>query len=342
MGRIDERDLFKSYMEDFNTGGAAAAGSRVMRWWRAFVCGIRPVLPLSRVAAPVLSKEPVCSCVPCSTPAACAHSHLALPSSQQQSHTAQPANLTVPSLPHAAGTMPHKKYYDLAAYERERAYKAAQKAAKSSRGHQQRTARDDEEEVRRERAAQRAKEVSLTFALAIARSWLLEARVEVARCKRRAGARQGTPHAWLARMFWLRTRESLLHGTMLCCAGSAAWLLLPAVNEIASGCACLCGSSVPQYVEALHGMLPNDMAVRYQRTEMCHCLCLVQAQERMAQAYDDIRSGKAEDMRQQEILRSQMALAYKTGDTATALKLQNLLLPDHMRKEDDKKLPTAK
>jgi hypothetical protein len=73
--------------------------------------------------------------------------------------------------------MPHKKYYDLAAYERERAYKAAQKAAKHSRGRQQRTARDDEEEVRRERAAQRAKEVSVA-----ACSWLLHAccRVEVA------------------------------------------------------------------------------------------------------------------------------------------------------------------
>jgi hypothetical protein len=65
----------------------------------------------------------------------------------------------------------------------------------------------------------------------------------------------------------------------------------------------------------------------------------MQAEERMAQAYDDIRSGKAEDMRQQEILRSQMALAYKTGDTVTAQKLQHLLLPDHMRKEDDKLLP---
>jgi hypothetical protein len=89
-------------------------------------------------------------------------------------------------------------------------------------------------------------------------------------------------------------------------------------------------------------MLPNYMAVSYHRTDMCNFPCLVQAQERMAQAYDDIRSGKGEDMRQQEILRSQMALAYKTGDTATALKLQNLLLPDHMRKDDDKLLPKAK
>jgi hypothetical protein len=58
---------------------------------------------------------------------------------------------------------------------------------------------------------------------------------------------------------------------------------------------------------------------------------LPQAHERLAQAYDEIRGGKAEDMRQQELLRSQMALAYRMGDTATALKLQQLLLPDHMR-----------
>jgi hypothetical protein len=42
-------------------------------------------------------------------------------------------------------------------------------------------------------------------------------------------------------------------------------------------------------------------------------------------------SGKAADMRQQELLRAEMALAYKTGDTARAQRIYERLAPDEKK-----------
>lgn len=57
-------------------------------------------------------------------------------------------------------------------------------------------------------------------------------------------------------------------------------------------------------------------------------------QERLAVAYKEIKGGdKARDMRAQELLRAEMALAYKTGDYAKANKLKERLAPDDEKKK---------
>ncbi|GMH39198.1 hypothetical protein BSKO_07096 [Bryopsis sp. KO-2023] len=54
-----------------------------------------------------------------------------------------------------------------------------------------------------------------------------------------------------------------------------------------------------------------------------------QQEDRVREAYEEMRRGeKAEDMREQELLRLQMSLAYKTGDTRTVEKLADRLRPD--------------
>ncbi|PSC69161.1 RNA-binding 25 [Micractinium conductrix] len=53
-----------------------------------------------------------------------------------------------------------------------------------------------------------------------------------------------------------------------------------------------------------------------------------QQAERMKQAYEELKTtDKAKDMREQQMMRQKMELAYKTGDRATAEKLQKLLEP---------------
>lgn len=65
-----------------------------------------------------------------------------------------------------------------------------------------------------------------------------------------------------------------------------------------------------------------------------------QQEERFKQAYAELKySDKAKDMREQELLRAQAALAYKTGDTATAQKLMDRLAPDDKRKDEREVLP---
>ena len=44
--------------------------------------------------------------------------------------------------------------------------------------------------------------------------------------------------------------------------------------------------------------------------------------------------GKAEDMREQELLRSQMALAYRTGDRDKAAQIQERLKPDEVKERE--------
>mmetsp|Transcript_11916 Transcript_11916/g.21375 ORF Transcript_11916/g.21375 Transcript_11916/m.21375 type:complete len:310 (-) Transcript_11916:303-1232(-) len=59
-----------------------------------------------------------------------------------------------------------------------------------------------------------------------------------------------------------------------------------------------------------------------------------EARERYQQAYDEVKYGdKARDMKEQEMLRYQMNLAYKTGDRAKAQKIQERLMPDELKKK---------
>lgn len=56
-------------------------------------------------------------------------------------------------------------------------------------------------------------------------------------------------------------------------------------------------------------------------------------QARLSEAYHLLKhTDRAKDMREQELLRAEMALAYKTGDRARAEKIYNRLLPDDQKK----------
>jgi len=55
-------------------------------------------------------------------------------------------------------------------------------------------------------------------------------------------------------------------------------------------------------------------------------------QDRMREAWEELQyTGKAEDMRRQELLRMEMSLAYRTGDTDKAQKLADRLKPDDQK-----------
>jgi hypothetical protein len=56
-------------------------------------------------------------------------------------------------------------------------------------------------------------------------------------------------------------------------------------------------------------------------------------QERLAEAYNLLKhTDRAKDMREQELLRAEMTLAYKTGDRARAQKIFDRLQPDDAKK----------
>jgi hypothetical protein len=60
------------------------------------------------------------------------------------------------------------------------------------------------------------------------------------------------------------------------------------------------------------------------------------------QAYNELRTtDKAKDMREQQMLRSQMELAYKTGDHKKAEKLAELLKPVELAEIGKTKRPPA-
>lgn len=66
------------------------------------------------------------------------------------------------------------------------------------------------------------------------------------------------------------------------------------------------------------------------------------AAERMQRAYNELRTtDKAKDMREQQMLRSQMELAYKTGDHKKAEKLAELLKPVELAEIGKTKRPPA-
>ncbi len=59
-------------------------------------------------------------------------------------------------------------------------------------------------------------------------------------------------------------------------------------------------------------------------------------QQRLREAYNELKytaPDKAADMREQELLRMQMSLAYRTGDHEKATRLQDRLRPDDQREE---------
>lgn len=57
-------------------------------------------------------------------------------------------------------------------------------------------------------------------------------------------------------------------------------------------------------------------------------------QQRMSEAYAMLKhTDLAKDMREQELLRAEMNLAYKTGDKAKAQKLFERLQPDEEKKK---------
>ena len=69
-----------------------------------------------------------------------------------------------------------------------------------------------------------------------------------------------------------------------------------------------------------------------QVTPLLACPPSQAADERYQQALAELKSsGKAADMRQQEMLRAEMALAYKTGDTAKAQRIYERLAPDEKK-----------
>jgi len=78
------------------------------------------------------------------------------------------------------------------------------------------------------------------------------------------------------------------------------------------------------------GALADEEALRKQREEERQKL----AQERLQQAYEELQAhgDKAKDMREQEMLRLQMQVAYKTGDAKKAQKLLERLMPDEEKK----------
>lgn len=78
----------------------------------------------------------------------------------------------------------------------------------------------------------------------------------------------------------------------------------------------------------------DEEALRRER----HAARLKWQQERMQEAYTELKySDKAHDMREQELLRAQAALAYKVGDTAKAQRIMERLQPDDPREEKNKK-----
>lgn len=82
--------------------------------------------------------------------------------------------------------------------------------------------------------------------------------------------------------------------------------------------------------EELFDARADEEAMRRQRMEERQ----KQQQQRMAQAYTMLKhTDLAKDMREQELLRAEMNLAYKTGDKAKAQKLFERLQPDEEKKK---------
>eukprot|EP00879_Flechtneria_rotunda_P025828 GHRR01027480.1.p1 GENE.GHRR01027480.1~~GHRR01027480.1.p1 ORF type:complete len:361 (+),score=132.96 GHRR01027480.1:358-1440(+) len=81
--------------------------------------------------------------------------------------------------------------------------------------------------------------------------------------------------------------------------------------------------------DALFNARADEEQLRGQRIEERR----KQQQDRLNEAYNLLKhTDRAKDMREQELLRAEMALAYKTGDTAKAQKLYERLLPDDQKK----------
>jgi hypothetical protein len=83
--------------------------------------------------------------------------------------------------------------------------------------------------------------------------------------------------------------------------------------------------------QAAEKVLFNDEEQR--RRELAEQRAAEQA-ERLREAYNELKykaPDKAADMREQELLRAQMNLAYRTGDHAKAAQLADRLVPEDIK-----------
>eukprot|EP01024_Parvocaulis_polyphysoides_P068794 TRINITY_DN83970_c0_g1_i1.p2 TRINITY_DN83970_c0_g1~~TRINITY_DN83970_c0_g1_i1.p2 ORF type:complete len:419 (-),score=89.49 TRINITY_DN83970_c0_g1_i1:150-1355(-) len=86
-----------------------------------------------------------------------------------------------------------------------------------------------------------------------------------------------------------------------------------------------------QGVDEREKMLFNDEEERRKEKLMERA---IQKQERLREAYNELKyTDKARDMREQQMLRMQMSLAYRTGDMNKAQKLAERLRPDDLKEQ---------
>jgi hypothetical protein len=90
------------------------------------------------------------------------------------------------------------------------------------------------------------------------------------------------------------------------------------------------GGSSSKPGEALFDARADEEELKRQRHEERLRL----AEQRQREAYALLKhTDRAKDMREQELLRAEMALAYKTGDRARAQKIFERLQPDEEKKK---------
>eukprot|EP01023_Acetabularia_acetabulum_P026339 TRINITY_DN2505_c0_g1_i5.p1 TRINITY_DN2505_c0_g1~~TRINITY_DN2505_c0_g1_i5.p1 ORF type:complete len:442 (+),score=131.62 TRINITY_DN2505_c0_g1_i5:2317-3642(+) len=100
-------------------------------------------------------------------------------------------------------------------------------------------------------------------------------------------------------------------------------------KEGGSGSAAAAGSG--QGADEREKMLFNDEEERRREKLMERA---IQKQERLREAYNELKyTDKARDMREQQMLRMQMSLAYRTGDMNKAQKLAERLRPDDLKEQ---------
>lgn len=95
--------------------------------------------------------------------------------------------------------------------------------------------------------------------------------------------------------------------------------------------AALHASSCGRYLQGSEKILFNDEEER--RREIA-VLRATDQEDRLRQAYNELKytaPDKAADMREQDMLRMQMQMAYRTGDHDTANKLNERLKPDDQK-----------
>jgi hypothetical protein len=189
------------------------------------------------------------------------------------------------------GTLPHKKYYDLDAYERRRAAKAASKGAAA---------------VRPPEAAACALWLgAVPVAARLAAGKSTQRRQSARSCVR--AARQG------GELSAFDDEAALKAERKAAAAEAASDRLREAYNELKYTAAGKVGRPTPDW----HSFPTHSGKA---------CACLAHALQQLR--WLDLRLRQVADMREQEMTRMQMNLAYRTADFETARKLQSRLAPD--------------